>query len=148
MKKAILFLALLLIPKIECKCETIPIQQIEEVSCYGKPNYSFIHTSEKIVEYEFIGNFELTAYCPCSICSDGWGWQTSTGTECLEGRTIAVDPNEIPYGSIVNIEGVGEFVAEDCGGAINGNRIDVFMTDHSRCLDFGRFKAEVYLKKE
>lgn len=148
MKKAILFSMLLtvLCPAYDCRNETIPIP--DKQLCAGKPKKAICKTIERVEVFEYLGDFELTAYCPCSSCSDGWGWQTSTGTECVEGRTIAVDPRKIPYGSIVRIKGIGEFVAEDCGGAINGNRIDVFIADHSRCLDFGRFKAEVYLKKE
>lgn len=146
MKKAILLLSLMMLPSMPGANEVIQIQETELVA--GVPKYSYEHKLVKKIEYEFIGNYELTAYCPCSSCSDGWGWQTSTGKECVEGRTIAVDPRVIPYGSVVKIEGLGEYVAEDCGGAINGNRIDVFIADHSRCLDFGRFKADVYLKKE
>lgn len=65
-----------------------------------------------------------TAY----ILEDGSGTgQTSTGTIPMPGKTIAVDPNVIPYNSIVYIEGLGEFVAEDTGGAIKGNRLDIYM---------------------
>lgn len=80
-----------------------------------------------------IGTFRLTAYCGCSSCSEGYGNMTSTGVRAREGVTIAVDPRVIPYGSKVYIEGVGVRIAQDCGGAIKGNRIDVFVLNHGSC---------------
>lgn len=62
---------------------------------------------------------------------------TSTGTHATEGRTIAVDPRVIPYGTKVYIEGVGIRTAEDTGGAIKGNRIDVYMDDLGQARTFG-----------
>ena len=67
---------------------------------------------------------------------------TSTGTIAEEGRTIAVDPSIIPYGSIVLING-NEYVAQDCGGAIKGNKIDVFVENPKH----HKYTVEVFLKK-
>ena len=61
-----------------------------------------------------------------------------------EGRTIAVDPSVIPYGTQVIIGG-HVFTAEDCGGAIKKNRIDIYVNSHERAWDLGRTKAEVFL---
>lgn len=90
-----------------------------------------------------IGDFNLTAYCPCNICCEQWGGRpegktTSIGIGAYQGITIAVDPSKIPYGSKVYIEGVGVCIAADCGGAIKGNRIDVYFNNHSDALAFGR----------
>lgn len=93
----------------------------------------------------YIGNFLLTAYCPCCECSEGYGTGTAIGTTCIAGRTIAVDPSVIPYGTIVVIND-NEYVAEDCGGAINGNRIDVFFDSHAEALEFGVQYADVYAR--
>jgi 3D (Asp-Asp-Asp) domain-containing protein len=62
-------------------------------------------------------------------------------------HTIAVDPSVIPYGTKVMINGI-IYTAEDCGGAIKGNRIDVYHDTHSEALDFGVQYAEVYLVVE
>jgi len=87
--------------------------------------------------------FNLTAYCPCKICCGEYAnGITATGTVATANRTIAVDPNVIPYGTHVLINGV-EYVAEDCGGAIQGNRIDVYFDTHQEALNFGRQTAEV-----
>lgn len=92
-----------------------------------------------------MGNFKLTFYCACSSCSGGYGAGTATGTRCTEGRTIAVDPRVIPLGSKVYIEGFGDFIAEDTGGAIKGNKIDIYLSDHDRCYALGVTSANVYL---
>ena len=90
-----------------------------------------------------IGEFRLTAYCPCNICCEKWGGSptgktTAIGVGAYQGITFAVDPNVIPYGSKIYIEGVGVGIATDCGGAIKGNRIDVYFSNHNDALVFGR----------
>ena len=52
----------------------------------------------------------------------------------------------IPYGTEVRI-GDHVYVAEDCGGSIDGNEIDVFKEDHGACLDAGVQYTEIYIKK-
>lgn len=97
-----------------------------------------------------LGTFKLTAYCPCSQCCGPWAnGITATGVTARANHTIAVDPRVIPYGSTVYIEGLGTFVAEDCGGAIKGNRIDVFYNTHSEALNSGvtELNPTVYLIK-
>lgn len=99
-------------------------------------------------ETNSLGQFKLTAYCPCSKCCGKWaGGITSTGAMAKSNRTIAVDPSVIPYGSKVIINGQ-TYVAEDCGGAIKGHRIDIYHDTHSEALDFGVQYAEVYLVVE
>ena len=86
-----------------------------------------------------LGEFVITAYCGEEhhhICNDGDAETTSTGTKPTQGRTIAVDPDVIPYGTKVYINGE-EYIAEDCGGSIKGKRIDIFFNEHQTALDFG-----------
>ncbi|MGM1044809.1 MAG: 3D domain-containing protein [Bacillota bacterium] len=64
--------------------------------------------------------------------------RTASGTRTQEGRTIAADPKVLPIGTRVYIEGVGERIVEDTGSAIKGNKIDVFIEDLDRALEFGR----------
>ena len=99
---------------------------------------------------EPLGEFRLTAYCPCAKCCGKTDGITSTGTLATEGRTIAVDPAVIPYGSTVTIyfaDGTSHtYIAEDCGGAITESRIDVFFDDHQTALQFGVQRAYVYME--
>ena len=92
----------------------------------------------------YLGEFKLTAYCACAKCCGKSDGITATGTVATQGRTIAVDPSVIPYGTVVNING-NNYTAEDCGGAIGGKRIDVFFNNHSDALNFGVQYADVYL---
>jgi 3D (Asp-Asp-Asp) domain-containing protein len=95
-----------------------------------------------------LGEYKITAYCPCSKCCGKWAnGITSTGVTATEGRTIAVDPSVIPYGSIVEING-NRYVAEDCGGAIKKNRIDIYFNSHEEALKWGVQYHDVYLITE
>ena len=70
---------------------------------------------------------------------------TATGTRPRWG-TIAVDPRIIPYGTKVYIPKFNmTFVAEDCGGGIKGNRIDIFMNSSSACYNWGVRSIDIYI---
>ncbi|CEO22558.1 hydrolase [[Clostridium] sordellii] len=70
---------------------------------------------------------------------------TATGTTPKWG-TIAVDPSVIPYGTKVYIPKFDMvFTAEDCGGAIKGNKIDIFMNSEAECNSFGRQNLEIQI---
>lgn len=98
-----------------------------------------------------IGECKLTAYCKENyphICNNGDSSVTATGTTPTANRTVAVDPSVIPYGSKVIING-HTYIAEDCGGAIKGNRVDILFDTHHEALEFGVQYAEVsYVTKE
>lgn len=83
--------------------------------------------------------FEATAYT--------WtGCRTATGIWPSRG-TIAVDPRVIPLGTELHIEGYGPAVAADTGGAIQGQRIDLYMDTKHECLQWGRRKVEVQIRR-
>ena len=70
---------------------------------------------------------------------------TATGTVPRWG-TIAVDPTIIPYGTKVYIPQFNEyFIAEDCGGGIKGNKIDIFMNSESQCNNWGKRSIDIYI---
>lgn len=94
---------------------------------------------------------EATAYCHGAV--------TSRGTVPTVGRTVAVDPNVIPYGSKLTIDGVSGYIAEDCGNYwsdgrshtgyykhIRGNRIDIFVADYQTAINFGRREVLVEIE--
>ena len=82
-----------------------------------------------------------TAY---SAHDPGNGNRTATGTLVRRG-VIAVDPSVIPLGTRVFIPGYGEAVAEDIGGGIHGQRIDVAFDTHAEALMFGRQDIEIFI---
>ena len=91
-----------------------------------------------------LGNFKLTAYCPCKSCSGNWGNSTATGVKAKPNHTVAVDPKVIPYGTKLYINGT-VYVAEDCGGAVKGNIIDIYFETHKEVNQFGRMWSDVYM---
>ena len=107
---------------------------------------------------ESLGEFKLTAYCSCEKCCGEWALNRpkdengkdivygSTGTILVAGTSIATDPSVIPYGSQVEING-HIYTAHDTGGAIQGNRIDVYFDSHQDALNFGVQYADIYLVK-
>ena len=102
---------------------------------------------EPKVEAHHLGKFKITAYCHCEQCCGKSDGITATGSKVAPNRTIAVDPNIIPLGSQVMIEGQ-IYVAEDVGGAIDGNRIDVYFSTHQEALNFGVQYKHVSILKE
>jgi len=76
-----------------------------------------------------------TAYC------NGCSGTTATGINLRENpsaKVIAVDPNVIPLGTKVYVDGYGYAIAGDTGGAIKGNKIDLFMESSSEAYSWGR----------
>lgn len=102
------------------------------------------------LEEEPLGLFRVTAYCPLSCCcgryADGI---TATGTAAVEGRTVAVDPEIVPYGSALEViyeDGSrARYVAEDCGAGVRAQSLDVFFKDHQAAREFGVRTAYVFL---
>ena len=108
-------------------------------------------TGEKVdnPNYISLGVFRLTAYCPCAKCCGKWANDAAVkvgaiGVPLVQGVSIAVDPRVIPYLSSVYIDG-HEYIAHDCGGAIKGNRIDMYFEDHDVALQFGVQYKEVFI---
>jgi len=81
------------------------------------------------------GVYKVTAYCACISCCGKTDGITASGTHATAGRTIAA-PKTFAFGTKVVIDGV-TYTVEDRGGAIQGNRIDVYMNSHSEALRWG-----------
>lgn len=80
--------------------------------------------------------YKVTAYCSCAKCcgkhANGY---TAAGTKATAGRTVAA-PSNFAFGTKLLINGK-EYTVEDRGGAINGNRIDVYVSSHTQALAWG-----------
>lgn len=79
----------------------------------------------------------VTAYCPCEKCCGAYSnGYTATGAKATQGVTIATDPDVIPLGTEVEIDG-HIYIAQDVGGAVSGNRIDLYFDSHDDALQWG-----------
>lgn len=92
--------------------------------------------------------YKVTAYCPCRKCSGRWGRLTATGSKAKQGRTIAVDPKVISYGTKLHLKGIGKFTAEDCGAKIKGNKLDIYFESHRDAEEFGVQTVKVRILKK
>lgn len=104
-----------------------------EVASYLEGEHSEISKAFKAKLTAYTAGFESTGKTP----SHPEYGITSSGARVQENHTIAVDPQLIPMGSLVYIEGIGIRRAEDTGSAIKGNRIDVYIPDLQEALKFG-----------
>lgn len=91
---------------------------------------------EATVSKEFTA--ETTAY------TAGPGARGSTG-QLVHYGTCAVDPSVIPYGSLLYIEGYGTAIANDCGGAVKGYIVDLYMNSNSQCIQWGRRSKRAFI---
>ena len=83
-----------------------------------------------------------TAYCSCTKCCGKSDGITASGVKAKANHTIAVDKRIIPLGTVVLINGK-QYVAEDTGSAIKGNRIDIYFDSHEQALKWGRQQIEI-----
>ena len=101
---------------------------------------SYGNAGQNAVPGAKIGDFTITYYC-CEkyphICNAGPPYTTASGTTPTPNRTIAVDRSVIPLGTHLVIDGM-EYIAEDTGGAIKGNRIDIVVKTHQEALNKGK----------
>ena len=91
-------------------------------------------------EPNVVKTFKVTATAYTANCR-GCSGVTSTGVNLKknpDAKVIAVDPDVIPLGTKVWVEGYGEAVAADTGGSIKGNKIDVFIPSKSEAYSWGR----------
>ena len=82
----------------------------------------------------------------CGGCSG----KTATGLDLRANpnlKVIAVDPNIIPIGTKVHVDGYGDAIAADTGGAIHGNKIDIFIPTESEAIQWGRKTVAVQILK-
>ena len=86
-------------------------------------------------EQEGATTYKITAYCSCSKCCGKATGRTASGTTATAGRTVAAS-SKFAFGTQLNIGG-HIYTVEDRGGAINGNKIDIFVNSHAEALQWG-----------
>jgi 3D (Asp-Asp-Asp) domain-containing protein len=91
-------------------------------------------------------NMTASAYtASCKGCSGITAWKGLDLRSNPQLKVIAVDPRVIPLGSKVYVEGYGNAVAADTGGAIKGNKIDIFIPSKSKAISWGRREVKVHI---
>lgn len=98
---------------------------------------------EAVGVWEYIGECVITAYCPCGECCGRWAdGVTASGLPAGPG-IVAVDPEVIPLGSTVIIDGQ-QYLAADTG--VTGQAVDLCMESHAAALAFGRSRQSVWIE--
>lgn len=90
--------------------------------------------------------YTTTAYCSCAKCCGKSDGITASGEKATEGVTIAADTSVLPFGTQVEIDGHA-YTVQDRGGAVKGNRIDIYFESHEKALQYGRQTKEVIILK-
>ena len=99
---------------------------------------------EAVGAYRYIGECTITAYCPCEQCCGRWAdGVTASGLPAGPG-IVAVDPDVIPLGSTVVIDGQ-KYLAVDTGSGVTGNHIDICLASHEETVAHGVRTAEVWV---
>ena len=113
------------------------MDSLEEINNDGAEDRE-IETVQQIAGEKYV----ITAYCACMQCCGKNDGITASGAKAVEGVTVAMDKS-IPFGTMIYIDGIGERIVQDRGGAIKGNRIDLYFDSHQEALNFGRQTKQV-----
>lgn len=138
--------------KIERETQVLTIDELRanlDAIGYEPPTAEPVDVNP-VTEWKSLGTYLVTAYCGCESCCGEWSAETPTtasGVTAHANHTIAVDTDVIPFGSIIQIDGI-DYVAEDTGSAIQGECIDIYFDNHSDALAYGIQEHEILLKVE
>ena len=104
-----------------------------------------------------LGTYRVTAYCACEKCCGEWANNRpdgvvygAAGVELQSGVSCA---SPLPFGTVVEVEGLGEYVVQDRTAKwvvekYGENLIDIYFDNHEAACDFGLQHLNVYLKEE
>lgn len=115
-----------------------------------------IEVSAPVVEEDtrvFLGEFVVTAYCPCQVCCGQWSNMenpsTASGAPAVEGITVGADWETIAVGAVIEIDGVGERTVQDkpAGWIVekyDGKILDLYFATHEDAWNFGKRTLKVW----
>lgn len=142
----------------ECKAENeVEIEAFEpiraETDCFEVPcpevtPDDFYSSVENVTTHSAV--FKVTHYCGCSKCCGKYSGGSESVAYGASGKrlealvSVAVDPSVIPLGTVLHDSEGRLYRAEDTGGAIKGNRIDLFVGDHQKALNMGVREMKLY----
>lgn len=130
--------------------ETVKKQPVKEILDVGTKANTVVAPDGTVYTYSKMITCTATAYDASYESNGPWGPITATG-KALDSGMVAVDPRVIPLGTKLYIESpdgtwvYGYSVAEDTGGAIKGNKVDLFFHSPYDVRQFGRRTANVYI---
>lgn len=99
---------------------------------------------EALGAYRYIGECTITSYCPCAECCGRWADGLTASGLPAGPEIVAVDPDVIPLGSTVIIDGQ-KYLAADTGSGVTGNHIDICLASHEETVEHGVRTAEVWV---
>lgn len=104
-----------------------------------------IPEEELSMEGEPLGEFIITGYCGCEVCTGIYSedHMTFSGTEPFPNHTVAADPDIVPLNTMLLIDGE-VYTVEDTGKSIIGRRLDIYFESHEEAITYGRRKEKVY----
>jgi Uncharacterized protein conserved in bacteria len=117
---------------------------IEPDGCVGKETIAFLQREQSGAEPSRYSRELVMTASAYTAQDDGNGATTYRGHELRRGLA-AVDPRVIPLGTRLFIRGYGYAIADDIGGAIKGNKIDLAFEDRAAALQFGVQRVTVYV---
>ena len=130
----LIFLSVILVFTQNDRIDSFLVRTETEIVVEKEPIYiTEVKEIEKEIEWFY---FVATGYS-ANDPLQGTNNITATGKEIKKGM-IAVDPKIIPLGTQIEIKDIGFFIAEDTGGKIKGNRIDIYFETKDEAKDFGR----------
>lgn len=105
-----------------------------------------------------LGEFKITAYCPCEKCCGYWATvrptdengepivYTASGKIAAQGVTVAADTSILPFGTVIVI-GEHEYTVQDRGGMVKGNHVDIYFDSHEAAKEWGTQYMEIFVKE-
>ena len=127
----------------EAAPEVAPVARVIPATAPAEPEPADEPDRVRIIE-----NCVVTHYDCCVACCGKADGITASGVRAVPGVTVAVDPSVIPLGSTLLVDyGDGillRYRADDTGGAVKGNHIDLCVADHETALRLGVRTATVY----
>ena len=127
------------IKKLEKTVEELKVAKAAKDSA---PSANTVLTSAKVSTNEKWIWANVSAYCACIKCCGKTDGITASGTKATAGKTIAA-PKQYAFGTKIEIAGMGTYTVEDRGGAITGNKLDIYFDSHSEALKFGRRQLQI-----
>ena len=140
---------------------TVPAKADVEQTCSitdEQPPVDIVILETVTPEVEWF-EYVATAYCPCEKCCGIWATKRpldengeqivygATGIVLQQGVSVAADTSVHPMGTQLEIEGIGTYTVQDRGGAIKGNRLDVYFDNHADAAKFGKQTVRVRVVK-